>query len=194
MPNRIGRRPSNGDRRLAGQAQRRLMRSPMEIRSQESLKQIGPAPAPPPRQAERLHSRGLLPPRVSNHPLPPELQIAADAGVPLEQVMATTAGAPADVSPLQALLAAGVIGEERYYQALAKKLGCAYYLGSPHLAEDFNTARGLRCGVAPLAASHGRNARAVIAPRAADTSRLIEMASSGRLHPESFAVTSPQRF
>src|SRR5271157_626582 len=165
----------------------------METRSQELPAQTGLAPESP-RRSEHAHLRRGLSQRETHHLLPPELEIVANAGVPLEQLMAALAAAPADVSPLQALLAAGVIGEEPYYQALAKKLGCAYYLGSPHLAEDFNTARGLRCGVAPLAASHGRNARAVIAPRAADTSRLIEMASSGRLHPESFAVTSPQRF
>jgi glycosyltransferase XagB len=169
------------------------MRSPLEIRSQESLKQIGPTSAPPPRPAERLHSRGLLSPRVSNRPLPPELQIAADAGVPLEQLVATAADAPADVSPLQALLAAGVIGEERYYQALAEWLGCDYYLGSPRFAEEFDAARGLHCGVAPLEAPYGA-ARAVIAPRATVAPRLIEMTMSGRLRPESFVVASPHRF
>jgi cellulose synthase/poly-beta-1,6-N-acetylglucosamine synthase-like glycosyltransferase len=166
----------------------------METRSQEPHKQIGPTRAPIPlRPAERLHSRGLLPPRASPRSLPPELQIAADAGVPLDELMAAAASAPAGVSPLQALLAAGVIGEERYYRALAEWLGCGYYLGSPRFAEEFDAPRGLRCGVAPLAAPYGV-ARAVIAPRAAVAPRLIEMTLTERLRPESFVVTSPQRF
>jgi cellulose synthase/poly-beta-1,6-N-acetylglucosamine synthase-like glycosyltransferase len=106
--------------------------------------------------------------------------------------MATVAAAPEDVSPLQALLSSGAIAEERYYQALAERLGCGYYLGSPRFADDFDTAKGLRCGVAPLSASRG--ARAVIAPRATVTPGLIDMIVSGRLRPESFVVTSPHRF
>jgi cellulose synthase/poly-beta-1,6-N-acetylglucosamine synthase-like glycosyltransferase len=107
--------------------------------------------------------------------------------------MSAVARAPADVSPLQALLASGAISEERYYRALADGLGCSYYFGSPAFAEDFDPVRGLRSGVAALAPSHGA-ARAVIAPRPPVTARLVEMALSGRLRPESFVVTSPQRF
>ena len=97
------------------------------------------------------------------------------------------------MSPLQAVLAAGVIDEERYYRALAERLGCSYYLGSPRFAENFDAVRGLRCGVAPLAGPRSAP-RAVIAPGPALAPRLIEMTRSGRLRPESFAVTSPKRF
>ena len=107
--------------------------------------------------------------------------------------MAAVLRAPADVSPLQALFAADVIGEERYYRALAERLGCGYYFGSPHFARDFDVAKGLRCGVAPLAAGYG-GARAVIAPDPAITPRLLEETLSGRLGPDSFVVTSPKRF
>jgi len=107
--------------------------------------------------------------------------------------MSEVARAPAGVSPLHALLASGAVGEERYYRALAEGLGCAYYLGSPKIAEDFDPGQGLRSGVAPLAAPYGA-ARAVIAPRPPVMSRLVEMTLSGQLRPESFVVTSPQRF
>jgi len=162
----------------------------MEARSQEA--RIGLAPELP-RRSEGASPRRGLAPRESLRRLAPELDIVARAGVSPEELAAALAGAPADVSPLQALLAAGVIGEEPYYQALAKKLGCAYYLGWPHFADDFDAARGMRCGVAPLAVSEGE-ARAVIAPSPATTPGLIELALSGRLRPESFAVTSPRRF
>ncbi len=166
----------------------------MENRSQEPPGQTGLATAPPAtRRGERLHSRGLAPSREPQRPFPPELDIAWRAGAPLDEIMAAITSSPADVSPLHALLAAGVIGEERYYRALADRLGCAYYVGSPHFAEHFDAARGLRSGVAPLAERHGA-ARAVIAPSATVTPRLIEETLSGRLRPGSFVLTSPQRF
>ena len=83
--------------------------------------------------------------------------------------------------------------EEDYYQALAHHLGCEYYFGAPSFGEGFDVLKGLRCGVAPLAA-RGSGPRAVIAPHGSSVSRLIEMTKSGRLHPECFAVASPQRF
>ncbi len=166
----------------------------MENRSQEHPAQTGLAHAPAAgRREDRFPFRGLGPSREALRPLPPELQIVSDAGVPLERIMTTVLRAPAGVNPLQALFAADVIGEERYYRALAKRLGCGYYLGSPHFAEDFDAAKGLRSGVAPLAEGYG-GARAVIAPNAAVTSRLLEATLSGRLRPESFVVTSPKRF
>ena len=170
------------------------LRRAMENRSQEHPAQTGLAHAPAAgRREDRFPFRGLGPSREALRPLPPELQIVSDAGVPLERIMTTVLRAPAGVNPLQALFAADVIGEERYYRALAKRLGCGYYLGSPHFAEDFDAAKGLRSGVAPLAEGYG-GARAVIAPNAAVTSRLLEATLSGRLRPESFVVTSPKRF
>jgi cellulose synthase/poly-beta-1,6-N-acetylglucosamine synthase-like glycosyltransferase len=165
----------------------------MEVRSQEPPTQIGPTYArSAPRLTDRERAQGHGPALASLRPLTPELEIVADAGLSLDQLLATVAAAPEDVSPLQALLASGAISEERYYRALAERLGCGYYFRSPAFASDFDPAKGLRCGVAPLAASRG--ARAVIAPRPAIARRLIEMIVSGRLRPESFAVTSPQRF
>src|SRR5271165_760216 len=114
----------------------------MEISSQEPPSQFGPTYAPaPPRRSDRAYSRGVESSREAARLLPPDLEIAADSGVPLERLMATVVSAPTDVNPLHALFADGVISEERYYRALAERLGCAYYLGSPRFAEDFDTAR-----------------------------------------------------
>ena len=161
----------------------------MEIRLPEPPALAEPLPA---REGDRLHARGMPARRDSQQPLPPELEFLPGEGVPLGRLLAAIAGAPGDVSPLQAALAAGVIEEEHYYRALARRLGCAYYVGSPPFAARFDAGKALRCGVAPLAPSGG-GARAVIAPGPAVTPRLIETALSGRLRPESFAVTSPKR-
>ena len=102
--------------------------------------------------------------------------------------------APLDDFPLEVLLGEGLMLEEEYYQALAHDLGCEYYVGSPPpFARDFDAMNGLRSGVAPLEARRDRP-RAVIAPRGVSLARLIQFTRSGRLHPESFAVTSPHRF
>ena len=167
--------------------------SSMQNRSQEPSAQTGPYPPGADRRHERVASRVLGPSREVLRPLPPELQIVSDAGVSLEQILATVLRAPAGVSPLQALFAEDVIAEEPYYRALAERLGCRYYLGSPPFAEDFDTAKGLRCGVAPLAEGYGAP-RAVIAPNPAVTAQLLEETLSGRLRPKSFVVTSPKRF
>ncbi len=166
----------------------------METSSREPHRPIGPIRKPAVSTiVERHRARNPAAPREPRRLLPPELQIVADDGVPMESLMSAIDGAPVDVSPLEALLGSGLIGEETYYRTLAERLGCAYYSGSPPFAEDFDAAKGLLRGVAPLAAPYGAP-RAVIAPRAALASGLIEMTSSGRLRPESFVVTSPQRF
>ena len=166
----------------------------MEIRPREQPTLADPIREPlDAREGDRLHPRSLPARRDSHRPLPPELAFLPAEGVSLGRLLAAIANAPSDVSPLQAALAAGVIEEERYYRALARRLGCAYYLGSAPFAARFDALRALRCGVAPLAAPRG-GARAVIAPGPAVTPRLIETALSGRLDPASFAVTSPKRF
>lgn len=131
---------------------------------------------------------------VADHPhsLPPELGFIAQRGVSQEQ-LAAAFGAPGGVRPLDALLREGIIEEEHYYRDLAQYLGCRYYSGAPLFAKTFDASKSLRCGVAPLEALD-RGARAVIAPDAEAVPRLIEMTELGRLNPESFAVTSPQRF
>ncbi len=124
--------------------------------------------------------------------LPPELGFIAGQGLSPQSLLSAMNGAPMGVRPLDALLNEGILHEDAYYGALARHLGCDYYRGDPPFASGFDAVRGLRCGVAPLD-GRGHRARAVIAPDARSVSRLIEMTSSGRLHPASFAVTSPQR-
>jgi len=125
--------------------------------------------------------------------LPLELGFIAGQGLSPQSLMSAVKAAPLGVRPLDALLNEGILHEDAYYGALARHLGCDYYRGDPPFAAGFDAVRGLRCGVAPLE-ERSRSARAVIAPSARSVSRLIEMTSSGRLHPASFAVTSPQRF
>ena len=125
--------------------------------------------------------------------LPLELAFVTRHGVPTDRLLSVLDAAPLGVGPLDAILGEGVIHEEEYYQALAQHLGCEYYFGDPFFAEQFDALKGLRCGVAPLAA-RGDGPRAVIAPRGSSVTRLIEMTLSGQLHPQSFAITSPQRF
>jgi glycosyltransferase XagB len=144
------------------------------------------------RAAARPPSRVDGPIRATGRPLPSELQFLAQHGVSADQLLRALAAAPRGVEPLDALLGEGVVTEETYYHALAQHLGCAYYVGEPPFAESFDAVKSLRCGVAPLA-GRGRGPRAVIAPRAQSVPRLIEMRASGRLHPKSFAVASPQR-
>jgi len=121
-----------------------------------------------------------------------EFEFLVQHGVSADRLLRALAAAPGGVEPLDALLGEGV-SEDTYYHALAQHLGCAYYVGELPFAEIFDAVKSLRCGVAPLA---GRAAgpRAVIAPRAPSVPGLIEMRASGRLHPQSFAVASPQRF
>ncbi len=166
----------------------------MERRSQEPHSPFGLMREPSgSRPGEHLRARSLPPSREAGIPLPHDLEIVLGEGVSWARLTTAIDDAPADVSPLQAVLSAGVIEEERFYRALAQRLGCAYYQGSPRFAEGFDAVRALQCGVAPLAPSEG-GARAVIAPRPAVAARLMEMTTSGRLRPENFAVASPQRF
>jgi cellulose synthase/poly-beta-1,6-N-acetylglucosamine synthase-like glycosyltransferase len=154
---------------------------------------ISPPEAVPGRAFEQPPARGDGMIGGRSRSLPVELEFVRQHGVSTDRLLSALDAAPLGVGPLDAILREGVIQEEDYYQALAQHLGCEYYFGEPSFGKDFDVLKGLRCGVAPLAA-RGRGPRAVIAPRASSVSRLIEMTKSGRLHPESFAVASPQRF
>ena len=126
--------------------------------------------------------------------LPPELAfLAQQGGVSPDTLLAALSRGPRDALPLEAILAAGVIDEERYYAALARRLGCRYYRGAPDFAPGFDAVRSLRCGVAPLAGGLGEP-RAVIAPDGLSVARLIEATASGRLNGRDFAVVAPRRF
>jgi cellulose synthase/poly-beta-1,6-N-acetylglucosamine synthase-like glycosyltransferase len=126
--------------------------------------------------------------------LPPELGfIAAGHGVSPQRLLAALETAPHGVRPLDAVLKEGILPEDVYYRALARHLGCEYYSGDQPFGPGFDAVKSLQTGVAPLYGG-GRSARAVIAPGARSVSGLIEMTASGRLHPTSFALTSPQHF
>lgn len=125
--------------------------------------------------------------------LPPEIEFLAQHEASADRMLRVLDTSPGGVEPLDALLAEGMLSEEQYYQALARRLGCAYFDGEPPFAPHFDVVKSLRSGVAPLDGGLD-GPRAVIAPRASLVSRLIAMRFAGRLHPNSFAVASPQRF
>ena len=124
--------------------------------------------------------------------LPPELAFLLQEGVAPDTLHDALSAAPRGVLPLEAVLASGVIDEEGYYAALARRLGAPYYRGAPSFAPTLDPGKSLRCGVAPLASGPGEP-RAVIAPDGLSTARLIEAVSAGRLSGESFAVVAPRR-
>jgi glycosyltransferase XagB len=125
--------------------------------------------------------------------LPPELAFLPTEGFAPGQLLDAVGAAPKAVRPVDTLLGEGIIGEEAYYRALARHLGCQYYGGTPRFAHGFDAMKGLRCGVAPLD-PRGKGPRAVIAPRAQFVPLLIEATQSGRIRSGAFALTSPQRF
>jgi glycosyltransferase XagB len=143
--------------------------------------------------ARAAQDRSARRPERSVPSLPPELAFLPASGLAPPNLLGTIAAAPAGVRPLDVVLGEGLVGEEAYYRALAKRLGCGYYSGDPPFAQEFDPIRALRCGVAPLDPEAG-GPRAVIAPRAQSAAMLIETVLSGRLRPDSFALTSPQRF
>ena len=113
----------------------------METSSRESRRPIGPIRKP--RVAtvvERYRVRNPAAQRDIGRPLPPEIQIVADDGVPMESLMSAIDGAPADVGPLEAVFGSGLIGEETYYQALAQaaRLWLLQWIAAVR--------RGFRCG------------------------------------------------
>ena len=124
--------------------------------------------------------------------LPLELDFLAGQGELRTRFRIALEAAPAGVEPLDAVLNEGLLEEEAYYRALARRLGCVYYSGELPFAAHFDPVKSLRSGVAPLAGL-AQGARAVIAPRARSVSRLIETTLSGRLQSRSFALASPQR-
>lgn len=125
--------------------------------------------------------------------LPPEIDFLARQGASPEQLSRAIDAAPYGVNPIEELLSEGIMAEDAYYRALARHLGCEYYDGETPFASEFDPVRGLRCGVAPLD-TNAQGVNAVIAPRAPSVPQLLELAFSGRIRPDSFAVTSPQRF
>jgi glycosyltransferase XagB len=136
------------------------------------------------RSSERAEARAPL--------LPTELAFLAQQGVAPDILLSALSSGAQGLLPLEAILAAGVIDEERYYAALARRLGCSYYRGLPEFAPDFDPVRSLRYGVAPLEGGL-TGPRAVIAPDGLSVARLIEATSAGRLSGRDFAIVAPRR-
>lgn len=87
-----------------------------------------------------------------------------------------------------ALLRSGLMSEERYYRALARRLGLAYLDGPIGLGAALAFPDTLRAGLAPLAA--GAEAACVLAPDTAHVAALLSAPLSPR---RSLALTSPTR-
>jgi cellulose synthase/poly-beta-1,6-N-acetylglucosamine synthase-like glycosyltransferase len=125
--------------------------------------------------------------------LPPELAFLAADGFSVESLVRAAGTAEPREELLARLLSEGKIAEEDYYRALAKRLGCRYYSGDPPLADSFDAAKGLRCGVGRFEASSSEP-RIVFAPHAQFVPQLIKATLSGSIRSDSFVLTSPQRF
>ncbi len=102
--------------------------------------------------------------------LPPELDFIAGEPVSGQRLLAALTAAPSRASPLDVLLNEGMLPEETYYRALARRLGCEYYGDEPPFAEKLDPVKSLKCGVAPVY-QRGQPVRVVIAPRPRSRSR-----------------------
>ena len=80
--------------------------------------------------------------------------------------MATATARRDGVSAEQALLGEGLIDEEGYYRALARRLRLPFYRGEIPVAQSVEADPAIACGVAPLAPNRA-GLRAIAAPRAA---------------------------
>src|SRR5579871_3874945 len=70
--------------------------------------------------------------------LPTELGFLAQQGFPVDALFAAVNAAPRGVLPLDTALAAGAVGEDEYYAALARRLGSTAYRGEPGFAAGFD--------------------------------------------------------
>jgi hypothetical protein len=90
-----------------------------------------------------------------------------------------------------ALLGEGLIPEEVYFRALARRLRVPYFCGELAIAEAVDPAAAIASGIVPLA-PNGLRLRAVVAPRGAAVRFLVAAAAAGHLQG-GFAISSPQR-
>ena len=82
------------------------------------------------------------------------------------------------VSAEQALLGEGLIGEEAYYRALARRLRLPFYRGEIPVARSVEADPAIACGVAPLAPNRA-GLRVIAAPRAMAIRYLLDRADAG---------------
>ena len=145
----------------------------------------------------RPRSSPLPPTPLVSKPFPPEPAFAPEIaflrayGVAPAVLIAATEAAKCGVSADQALLGEGLMPEEDYYRALAKKLRAPYYCGELAISPDVNPAKAVASGMAALS-PNPLGLRAVLAPRGASIAFLLSAAEQQRL-PASFVICSPQR-
>ena len=94
------------------------------------------------------------------------------------------------VSAEQALLGEGLIGEETYYRALARRLRLPFYRGEIPVARSVEADPAIACGVAPLAPNRA-GLRVIAAPRAMAIRYLLDRADAGAL-PPGLSIASPR--
>jgi hypothetical protein len=123
--------------------------------------------------------------------LAPEIAFLAAQGCAPGALLQAAAAARRDgVSAEQALLGEGLIGEEDYYRALARRLRLPFYRGEIPVAQSVEPDPAIACGVAPLAPNRA-GLRVIAAPRAAAIRYLLERAEAGAL-PSGVAIASPR--
>ncbi len=123
--------------------------------------------------------------------LAPEIAfLAAQGCAPGALLLAEAAARRDGVSAEQALLGEGLIDEEDYYRALARRLRLPFYRGEIPVAQSVEVDPAIACGVAPLAPNRA-GLRAIVAPRAAAIRYLLAKAEAGAL-PSNLAIASPR--
>jgi len=123
--------------------------------------------------------------------LAPEIAFLAGQGFEPGALLQAAAAAERDgVSAEQALLGEGLIGEEAYYRALARRLRLPFYRGEIRVAQSVEADPAIASGVAPLAPNRA-GLRVIAAPRAAAIRYLLGKAEAGAL-PSGLAIASPR--
>ena len=128
--------------------------------------------------------------RVTGELAPEIAFLAAQRCAPGALLQAAAAARRDGVSAEQALLGEGLIAEEDYYRALARRLRLPFYRGEIPVAQSVEPDPAIACGVAPLA-SNRAGLRVIAAPRAVAIRYLLERAEAGAL-PSGVAIASPR--
>ena len=123
--------------------------------------------------------------------LAPEIAFLAGQECAPDALRQADAAAERDgVSAEQFLLGEGLIGEEDYYRALARRLRLPFYRGEIPVARSVEADPAIALGVAPLAANRA-GLRVIAAPRAMAIRYLLERADAGA-SPSGLAIASPR--